>query len=111
MWANMENAPDSQMGKKKQAQWHSQTDHTCSTPTQLQFYPLSWRDVLEAAKNKFQCFVAARNPYPNREDGIQEAGDCTVEALADHQNEGKKVEPGKMICSVWYLIFNFVFWM
>lgn len=65
--------------------------------------------MLEAAKNKFRCFVSTVNPYPNREDGLREAGDCVAEAIADHRANGKKVDPGKMTvihCSVGKLIPN-----
>ena len=108
-----ESAPDSQPQKKKRAQRHSQNDRTRSSPTQLQFYPPSWRDVLEAAKNKFRCYISAVNPYPSREDGIREASDCVVEALADHRASGKKVDPGMIVfyCFATNLISNFVPWI
>jgi hypothetical protein len=35
-----------------------------SDPTQLQFYPPLWHDVLELAKKKFRCFLSLENGFP-----------------------------------------------
>jgi hypothetical protein len=63
-------------------------------PTQLQFYPSQWRDVLEQAKWKFRLWLSTECPFPDRLKHISEAEDCIDEALAEHKEDGGRVEPG-----------------
>ena len=92
-------APNSPHWQKKRARRHTRTDRSGvhQDPTQLQFYPPVWRDVLESAKNKLRCYAGTKNFFPTRDEGIQEAGDCITEVLADYQAQGKKVEAGMWV--------------
>lgn len=62
--------------------------------TQLQFYPPVWRDILEIAKAKFRLYLTSVKPFPNRGEGVDEAAECLLEAVAEHRDAVKKVEPG-----------------
>jgi hypothetical protein len=67
---------------------------TRGSSTQLQFYPPLWRDVLESAKANFRLYLTSVKSFPNREEGIAEAASCIMEALSEHQDANKEVEPG-----------------
>lgn len=64
------------------------------SPTQLQFYPARWRELLESAKIKFRFYLTVVKSFPTREEGIAEAGDCILEALSEYRDAGKTVERG-----------------
>lgn len=63
-------------------------------PTQLQFYPPLWRDVLESAKANFRLYLTTNKPFPNRKEGVAEAADCISDALSKRRDVGKRVEDG-----------------
>lgn len=65
-----------------------------SAASQLQFYPTLWRVVLEAAKTKLHFYLTTVKPFPRCEEGIAKAAGCISEALSEHQDANKKVEPG-----------------
>lgn len=71
-------------------------------PTQLNFYPGNWRDLLEFAKRIFRRWLACENGFPTRRLKLPpEAGECVAEALAEHRDKGGVVEPGKyMLCNI-----------
>jgi hypothetical protein len=93
--------PSSPHWKKKRARRGARTESggVHQDPTQLQFYPPCWRDVLETSKERLRCFAGTQNFFPTRDVGIREAGDCIAEVLAEYQAEGKKVEAGMWIAS------------
>ena len=71
--------------QKKKPKHHLEDDNAQAqgSPTQLQFYPPLWCDVLEFAKVKFCFFLANVKSFPSLEDGIKEAADCIMEALSE----------------------------
>lgn len=70
-------------------------------PTQLQFYPSQWKDVLEASKWKFRIWMSTVKAFPNRRKDMDEAMDCLTSAIAEHQEEGGLLEPG-----IQYILFD-----
>jgi hypothetical protein len=100
---------------RPRAKRHSKTPYggRSAKPTQMQFYPSQWRDILECSKWGFRLWLVIYNPFPDRTEHIGEAEDCIDEALALHQAKGKRVEPGTrlemwhqptlMLCLIGYL--------
>lgn len=74
---------------KRRAARHSRTPYSTSKskpkPTQLEFYPGQWSDVLEKAKRRFHLFLATNIPFPNCDNHLSKAQDFVSEAINDHQ--------------------------
>lgn len=91
----------------KRAKRHSKTPYSRMNkgkgkPTQLQFYPSHWVDVLEKAKKKKRLHIIKERPFAECERHLSDATDCLTEALTEYQAAGGRVEPGK--CP-FYLLF------
>jgi hypothetical protein len=63
----------------------------------LRFYPAQWQDILDAAKKLFRKWLAAKNPWPIRDDPLEEARQCLSEVLQGHSDAGGVVEAGYYI--------------
>ena len=62
--------------------------------TQLQAYPGQWWSILEDSKKRNRCTATIETGFPGRREGLKQAEDCLVEAMAAHEAENKVVEPG-----------------
>jgi len=62
--------------------------------TQLQAYPGQWRSVLEDAKKRNRCTTAIGAGFLKRREGLKQAEDSLVEAMAAHEAEDGVVEIG-----------------
>lgn len=83
---------------RKRAKRHSKTSRPAvGTPTQLQFYPSQWSDVLEKAKKKYRLVVATEIGFPHPKKDSNRAFDCLTEAIAEHEDDGGMVEPGECL--------------
>jgi hypothetical protein len=82
--------------QQKKSKRHSEKSNTQigGNPTQLQFHPPLWRDVLESAKANFRLYLTTIKPFPNRKEGVAEAADCILDALSKRRNVDKRVEGG-----------------
>jgi hypothetical protein len=79
------------------ARRHSGTPYGRSfSPTQLQFYPLQWTEVLELAKNKWRLHLLTIWAFPKRRksDTTTTLKECLTTAIADHEDDGGLVEKG-----------------
>lgn len=83
-------------GSGKRAKRHSITPYQgrTSKPTQLNFYPGQWQDILEVAKRKYRLYLATKNAFPDREKDFGEARDCLTEAMQEHTDASGDVEIG-----------------
>lgn len=91
-----EDDDDKSQPLKKRAKRHSKTTRSeTGVPTQLQFYPSQWSDVLENAKQRYRLYLATVNAFPHRKKDRQQATFSLMEAIAAHENEGGMVEPGR----------------
>ena len=83
----------------KRAKRHSKKAYRSSNldPTQLQFYPSQWRDILEAAKTKYRLSIVMEMLFPDRKKKFNLAVDCLDEALAEHETNGGLVEDGELL--------------
>jgi hypothetical protein len=92
---------DSESGAEpatKRAKRHSKVPYDQENkgkPTQLQFYPLHWRDVLEKAKKKKRLHTVQFRQFSERDHHLRDATDCLTETLAEFRREGGRVEPGR----------------
>jgi hypothetical protein len=86
--------------RPSRAKRHTRKPYMGSTndPKKFGFYPPQWRDVLEAARKKWRCWIAYECAFPDREH-MTKALECIVEALSEHQELGKRVEPGMFMLS------------
>lgn len=83
---------------RKRAKRHSKTSRPAvGTPTQLQFYPSQWTDVLESAKRKYRLVIATEIGFPHPKKDLNRASDCLTEAMAAHEDGGGMVEPSKCL--------------
>ncbi|KAI5983697.1 hypothetical protein EDD15DRAFT_2201844 [Pisolithus albus] len=64
------------------------TSDSNSDPSQLQFYSLSVRDIIEPAKQISHCDIAAVNSFPLCMDFNHKACDYVVEAIAECRSKG-----------------------
>ena len=75
---------------------HSKTPYGTKrpNPTQLQFYPPRWRDILDKAIDAYALAVFIRLGFTSKEDDLPTAGQCLMEAIAEHDAVGRFVEAG-----------------
>jgi hypothetical protein len=88
---------DNESDSHTRAKRHSQMPHGSSVrPTQLQFYPLQWTEVLELAKTKWRLHLLIEWAFPKRHksDTTTILKECLTTAIADHEAEGGLVEKG-----------------
>ena len=78
---------------KKRAKRNSQ--HHDAKPTQLQFYPGHWRDVLERAKEFFRLWMIKECPFPQRDLHLVNAEAALKAAMEEFEENGSLVEDGK----------------
>jgi hypothetical protein len=62
--------------------------------TQLQAYPGQWRSVLENAKKRNRCTTTNKTGFPGRKEGLKQAEDTLLEAMAAHEAGNNAVEQG-----------------
>ena len=89
----------SSMDKPKlRAKRHSYKPYVDSTnnPQKLGFYPPQWRDVLEASQKKWRSWMAYDCAFPrkDREEHLEKAMECILEAISEHEKKGGRVEEG-----------------
>ncbi|KAF8886185.1 hypothetical protein BD779DRAFT_1471302 [Infundibulicybe gibba] len=63
-------------------------------PTQFNFYPSQWRDVLGLAKLKFRHYITTMDPFPERQTNLKVATNFLMEAISDHERNGGLLEEG-----------------
>ncbi|KAF8888214.1 hypothetical protein BD779DRAFT_1470269 [Infundibulicybe gibba] len=63
-------------------------------PTQFNFYPSQWRDVLGLAKPKFRHYITTTDLFPKRQTNLQVATNFLMEAISDHERNGGLFEEG-----------------
>lgn len=68
-----------------------------SDPTQLQFYPSQWKDVLDETKDAFALIVFTKLGFLERSKDLSTAGTCLVNMLAKHEAAGNFVEDGNTL--------------
>jgi hypothetical protein len=89
---------DSDMDRPlKRAKRHSKTPYDGERkgkPTQMQFFPPHWKDVLEMAKKAKRFHLVKFRPFPEREKHLPESTDCLTESLSEYRGKGGRVEPG-----------------
>lgn len=78
---------------KKRVKRNSQ--HHGAKPTQLQFYPGHWRDVLERAKEFFRLWMIKECPFPQRDTHLCNARHALTAAMEEFEAKGFEVEDGK----------------
>jgi hypothetical protein len=92
-------------GSKTKGNGHRTNGHRTRAPrnskgrrqvrfTQLQAYPGQWRSVLEDAKKRNRCTTAIKAGFLKRREGLKQAEDSLVEAMAAHEAEDGVVENG-----------------
>ncbi|KIM73191.1 hypothetical protein PILCRDRAFT_15438 [Piloderma croceum F 1598] len=89
---------EDELGGSTRAKRHSQTPRgSANNPTQLQFYPLQWTEVLELAKTKWRLSLLIKWAFPKQSkfDTTNVLKECLTTAIADHGAEGGLVEKGK----------------
>lgn len=76
---------------------HSKTPYgaAAAKPTQLQYYPGQWTDVLNDAKMRFRLFISTENAFPTPGVGREAAENALADAMNAHKADGGTVEPGK----------------
>src|SRR3954468_4849092 len=57
--------------EKKRAPRHSKGPKE-SSPRTVSFYPPGWKAVLNNSKAEFQCYIAAENAFPTRQDDMDD---------------------------------------
>jgi hypothetical protein len=94
---------------QKRAKRHSKTPYNTpkTDPTQLQFYPSQWRDILEEGKKKYRLSLLLETLFPDRNKDIHFAVDCLEEAISDHEAEGGMAEAGEYAWSSQYISDEF----
>ena len=78
---------------KKRTKRNSQ--HHDAKPTQLQFYPGHWCDVLEWVKEFFYLWMIKECPFPQRDSHLVNAKDALKAAMEEFEENGSIVEDGK----------------
>ncbi|KAF8842572.1 hypothetical protein BDN67DRAFT_1009611 [Paxillus ammoniavirescens] len=63
-------------------------------PSQLQFYALSVRDIIECAKQFSHCDITSTNSFPLRPDFNNKAVEYMNEAIAEHRSRGLLIPDG-----------------
>jgi hypothetical protein len=82
----------------KRAKRHSKVPYNGESkgkPTQLQFYPFHWHDVLEKAKKKKRLHTVQFRQFSERDHHLRDATDCLTETLEEFRREGGRVKPGR----------------
>jgi hypothetical protein len=95
--AASDNKSEDQLKYHTRAKRHSQKAYGSSvSPTQLQFYPLQWTEVLELAKKKWRRYLLVKWAFPKRckLDTTTVLKECLTTAIADHEADGGLVEKG-----------------
>jgi hypothetical protein len=68
-------------------------------PTQQQFYPSQWRDVLDKAKELWRRWMSITEgggfPNPKNKEHVSAALGCLMSAIETHESEGGVLEEGK----------------
>lgn len=82
---------------RKRAKRHSKNRSDGALPTQLQFYPSLWADILEESKQRYRLYLATENAFPHPKKDRHRATECLMEAIAAHEEDGGKVEQGKSV--------------
>ena len=77
---------------KKRAKRNS--THHDAKPTQLRFYPGTWQDILERAKEFYRLWVIKECPFPERECHLLSALPCLEKAMEEFEKKGREVEAG-----------------
>lgn len=68
-------------------------------PTQLRFYPGTWQDVLERAKQLYRLWAVEECPFPERECHLLNALKCLEAAMEEFEQKGREVEAGTCKCA------------
>ena len=66
---------------------HSKSKHKATSPTTVQYYPGSWKEVLERAKNRFARHTFLNQGFPIRAQDIGIARNILHEEIAKGQAE------------------------
>lgn len=64
-------------------------------PTELKFYPKTWVDILEHAKNQFLVWLITECPWPQRETHLVNAEHSLIEAIDTYRDKGHEIEQGR----------------
>ena len=84
---------DSSEPTRKQTK-HNSTHHNAK-PTQLQFYPGIWADILEQAKQYFQLWLIKKCPFLECNTHLKNAGNALLKAIKEFEDNNCEVEEGK----------------
>ena len=69
--------------------------HGEAKPSQLGFYAGTWIDVLIIARNNYRKLIHTVDPFPERNaDSLKNAHDILLEAIAEYEDYGGKVDEG-----------------
>ena len=76
---------------------HSKTPYGTGSadPTQLQFYPSNWGEMLSIAKGFWHLFLAMVFAFPKCHDHKDEHQECLMKAIAEFEKEDSILEPGE----------------
>lgn len=69
-----------------------------SNPKRLGFYPPNWKHVLDGARFKTRLWMTLECAFPIRSNKAHRTkmASCLTEALVEYQDEGNRVEDGKL---------------
>ena len=68
--------------------------HHDAKPTQLRFYPGTWQDVLDRAKQLYRLWAIKECPFPERECHLLSALTCLEKAMEEFEQKDHEVEAG-----------------
>lgn len=87
--------PNTRLRRHSQKPYLGRSD----SPKKLGFYPPQWRDVLYKAMNKWRLWIALVCGFPDgrNENHRKKVMSCIIDALAEHQKNGGRVEKSKSV--------------
>jgi hypothetical protein len=82
--------------ERQRSRRHSKVPHGTKNPnpTQLQFYPSQWKDVLENGKDRYTRLIFLELGFTSKQEDQRFALDCLTEAIYSHEEAGNGVEEG-----------------
>ena len=93
-----ENLSDSEEPSRKHTKCNSA--HHCAKLTQLQFYPGTWADILERAKEFFHLCIIEECPFPEHDENLPNTQNALEKAMEEFKAKDCEVEDSrcKSIC-------------
>jgi len=95
--------PDTTDGQSR-APRHSKSQNTAPCPKTLQYYPGSWKTVLERAKNRFVRHVFLNLAFPVRDDHLDIADSILHEEIVRGMAENLTLDNGEL-----FYLFQHIF--